>query len=80
MTMVLMVSCDRCGEPIDSGRTLLWVETGPLRSRRDTIDLCLTCVDALAVSLRSVQGADSPNRQCTLLEHSHGSSPDRTDR
>jgi hypothetical protein len=39
--------CDRCGVPIERGRTLLRVECGPLRGRQDTIDLCSACTDAL---------------------------------
>ena len=47
----LIVHCDRCGERIESGRTLAIVETGPLRARWPTLDLCTTCADALTAWL-----------------------------
>jgi hypothetical protein len=39
------IFCDRCHRLIDAGRTLLHVETGPLRERRPTCDLCPACLE-----------------------------------
>jgi hypothetical protein len=41
----LTVHCDRCGERVLTDRTLLRVESGPLRSRRPEVDLCPQCVE-----------------------------------
>jgi hypothetical protein len=51
--MPATVTCDRCAATIESDRTLLRVETGPLRTRREAIDLCAECVKALVAWLRT---------------------------
>jgi hypothetical protein len=43
---VSTISCDRCGVEISADRTLLTVETGPLRSKRPTVDFCRDCAVA----------------------------------
>jgi hypothetical protein len=40
LTVVLTVTCDRCDDEITADRTLLRVESGPLRPRREAIELC----------------------------------------
>jgi hypothetical protein len=45
MSAVLTVTCDRCGERIEAGRTVLRVETGPARDRLPVVDLCPECSD-----------------------------------
>jgi hypothetical protein len=52
VTAILTVTCDRCTEVVSADRTLLLVETGPMRPRRESIDLCPSCVEGLGVWLR----------------------------
>lgn len=51
-----VVHCDRCGERIEAGRTLATLETGPLRDRWPTLDLCGTCAEALGEWIRRGAG------------------------
>lgn len=56
-----IITCDRCGREIVSGRSLLRVESGPLRDRRSKLDLCPACVELLLAWLGSgVVGGDGP--------------------
>lgn len=41
------VFCDKCGVKIEADRSLIRLETGPLRLARPEIDLCLGCARAL---------------------------------
>ena len=54
------VSCDRCRRIITADRTELTVESGPLRSRRETIDLCTECSTAQSRWLDANPLSDSP--------------------
>jgi hypothetical protein len=47
----IRISCDRCGQVVLQGRTLLRVESGPLRGRYSEVDLCPDCVRWLVASL-----------------------------
>lgn len=40
----LLVHCDRCSAPIEEGRTELLIECGPLRIKRQAVDLCRECL------------------------------------
>ena len=40
--------CDRCRNRIERGRSLIRVETGPLRDRLPMFDLCERCQQALS--------------------------------
>jgi hypothetical protein len=57
MTSTLTVICDRCGEIVISGRTLLKVECGPLRAHADTLDICEYCASSLSSWLRHREAA-----------------------
>jgi hypothetical protein len=58
MSAVLIVTCDHCGAPIETGRTVLRVETGPARDRLPTVDLCSGCWEEFATWLgRGVEDA-----------------------
>jgi len=52
------VTCDHCGECVETGRTVLRVETGPARDRLPEVDLCRGCFELFVAWLRS--GAKSP--------------------
>lgn len=54
------VMCDRCGNVILEGRSLLTVEAGPLRTRRESVDLCSDCADLLAGWLSPESAAPEP--------------------
>src|SRR5262245_16401536 len=55
------ICCDRCGNVILETRTLLRVESGPLRMRySDGVDLCSDCAEWLAGQFRRGQAAASP--------------------
>ena len=41
------VICDRCGNRIEAARSLIRLESGPLRDRLPTFDLCGRCQAAL---------------------------------
>jgi len=43
MTAVLTVTCDRCGQTVETDRHRVRVASGSLRQRRPEIDLCLGC-------------------------------------
>jgi len=38
---VIGFRCDRCGDQIRQNRTLIQIQTGPLRPTRPTLDLCV---------------------------------------
>jgi hypothetical protein len=52
MSTETVVHCDRCGAEITADRSLLRVETGALRTRRETIELCPACAESLTVWLK----------------------------
>jgi hypothetical protein len=52
MSSETTVRCDRCDEVITADRTVLRVESGPLRGRREQVDLCDECAQALVAWLR----------------------------
>ena len=60
--ITVIVHCDRCGAEIMADRTALDVRCGPLRSRRETIDLCPGCVQTFSTWLAGVAGI-VPSRQ-----------------
>jgi hypothetical protein len=62
MASILTVTCDRCGDEITADRTLLRVECGPLRPRREAIDLCSACAEALVEWMRPAE-APAPDEQ-----------------
>lgn len=47
MTQRVEVFCDRCDNRIAEARSLIRVETGPLRDRLPVFDLCQRCQAAL---------------------------------
>jgi hypothetical protein len=61
MTAILTVTCDRCREPIESGRVVLRVETGASqpgwlidqKTGRPSVDLCSVCFTTLTKWLRT---------------------------
>lgn len=52
MATELRVCCDRCHAVVLEQRTLLKVESGPIRVRHQSIDLCLDCQSAFAGFLK----------------------------
>jgi hypothetical protein len=50
MITIQIIYYDRCKVRIERGRSLLRVESGPLRDRRESIDLCEACARALLES------------------------------
>jgi len=40
------VFCDKCGDRIEADRSLICLETGPLRGARPEFDLCPGCARA----------------------------------
>jgi hypothetical protein len=44
VTATLTVTCDRCGTEILTDRTVFDVRCGPLRARRESLDLCTDCL------------------------------------
>jgi hypothetical protein len=55
------ITCDRCAAPIPADRTKLLVECGPIRARRDTIDLCPVCCDRFEAFLRDPSQREEPS-------------------
>lgn len=58
MASTLTVHCDRCGATVLADRTLIRVETGPLRVQLEHIDLCGDCAPLLACWLREPEVTD----------------------
>jgi hypothetical protein len=54
MSVETRIMCDRCGDIVLEGRTVLRVETGPL-SHQDATDLCQTCTDAWRTWMRQAE-------------------------
>jgi len=44
--VVQVVTCDKCRDPIEDGRTALDTRCGPLRAQMPSVDLCPACVEA----------------------------------
>lgn len=47
MAVEQRVICDRCRSVLIENRAALVVQSGPLRIRRETLDLCSDCQDQL---------------------------------
>jgi hypothetical protein len=47
LAMACNFSCDRCKRPIEAGRTLMRILSGPLTLRLAEVDLCPDCVRQL---------------------------------
>ena len=43
MSVMQIITCDRCHEPITEDRHSLQVESGSMRKIRPRLDLCTTC-------------------------------------
>jgi hypothetical protein len=69
MSAITFYYCDACATRIDSGRTLLKVECGSLRSRRQEIDLCPTCAQKFAATLREHPAAELPCDVAPVDDH-----------
>jgi hypothetical protein len=62
--------CDKCGERIAEGRTLLANKAGPHRLRRPQVDLCGPCYEEFDQWLSArVDGSVAPRpiRQATMI-------------
>jgi hypothetical protein len=59
----MTIRCDRCRCVIAEDRSLLRVESGPLRQQREQVDLCTTCASALTTWLTTSVAAPAPDRE-----------------
>jgi hypothetical protein len=68
-------TCDRCGQRIEAGRTLIRVETGPARDRIPEVDLCPGCLDALVAWLKAGAAPTSDRPRDKPPQANHGPRP-----
>ena len=59
MASTTTIIFDRCGQVVLADRTLLRIESGPLRNQHECIDLCKTC-QGLLVSWLATEAAAEP--------------------
>jgi hypothetical protein len=61
--------CDRCGKVITEDRSVLKVETGPLRHRwPEGADLCAECCEWLVSQIRPRPAAGATGSDCLTSE------------